>query len=56
MRFQPGEGPSRGLIRDYEPSDGPSFEALLATGLIGFIYSSAHPGTLGQKLQQKQLW
>ena len=32
------------------------FEALLATGLIGFIYSSAHPGTLAQKLQQKQLW
>ena len=22
-RFQPGEGPSRGLLRDYEPSDGP---------------------------------
>ena len=21
MRFQPGEGPSRGLLRDYEPSD-----------------------------------
>ena len=21
-RFQPGEGPSRGLLRDYEPSDG----------------------------------
>ena len=21
--FQPGEGPSRGLLRDYEPSDGP---------------------------------
>ena len=20
-RFQPGEGPSRGLLRDYEPSD-----------------------------------
>ena len=56
MRFQPGEGPSRHRLRDSEPSDGPSFEALLATGLIGFIYSSAHPGTLGQKLQQKQLW
>ena len=28
-RFQPGEGPSRGLLRDYEPSDGPSFQALL---------------------------
>ena len=22
-RFQPGEGPSRGLLRDYEPSDAP---------------------------------
>ena len=27
-RFQPGEGPSRGLLRDYEPLDGPSFQAL----------------------------
>ena len=24
-----GEGPSRGLLRDYEPSDGPSFQALI---------------------------
>ena len=23
-----GEGPSRGLLCDYEPSDGPSFQAL----------------------------
>ena len=28
-RFQLGEGPSRGLLRDYEPSDGPSFQALV---------------------------
>ena len=29
--FQPsGEGPSRGLLRDYKPSCGPSFEALVA--------------------------
>ena len=28
MGFQPGEGPSRGLLCDYEPSDGPSFQAL----------------------------
>ena len=27
--FQLGEGPSRGLLRDYEPSDGPSFQALV---------------------------
>ena len=30
-RFQPGEGPSRGLLGDYEPSDGPSFESLIVT-------------------------
>ena len=28
-RFQPGEGPSRGLLRDYESLCGPSFQALL---------------------------
>ena len=31
-RFQPGEGPSRGLLRDYEPSDAirmQLFEALV---------------------------
>ena len=26
-RFQPGEGPSRGLLRDYEALCGPSFQA-----------------------------
>ena len=31
-RFEPGEGPSRGLHCDYEPSCGPSFEALMAVG------------------------
>ena len=25
--FQLGEGPSRGLLRDYEPSDGPPFSS-----------------------------
>ena len=30
--FQLGEGPSRGLLCDYEPSDGPSFEALGSSG------------------------
>ena len=30
-RFQPGGGPSRGLLLDYEPSDGPSIQALLTT-------------------------
>ena len=38
-RFKPEEGPSRGLLRDYESSDGPSFQALvhteqLATGRV----------------------
>ena len=27
--LQPGEGPSRDILRDYEPSCGPSFEALM---------------------------
>ena len=30
-RFQPGEGPSRGLLRNYEPLCGPSFEALVGS-------------------------
>ena len=30
-----GEGPSRGLLRDYEPSDGPSFESLQHTHVFG---------------------
>ena len=28
-QFQPGEGPSRGLLRDYEPSDGPSSSSVV---------------------------
>ena len=28
-RFQPGGGPSRGLLRNYEPFCGPPFEALI---------------------------
>ena len=39
-RFQLGEGPSRGLLRDYEPSDGPSFQALLGDHGAG-----GHPRT-----------
>ena len=31
-RIQLGEGPSRGLLRDYEPSDGPSFQSLVSRG------------------------
>ena len=33
IRFQLGEGPSRGLLRDYERSDGPLFQALFRTWL-----------------------
>ena len=29
-----GEGLRRGLLRDYEPSDGPSFQALEFTHLV----------------------
>ena len=29
--FQPGEGPNMGLLHDYEPSDGPSFAALVSS-------------------------
>ena len=40
-RFQLGEGPSRGILRDYKPSDGPPFQALIdmyspAPGAITF--------------------
>ena len=31
MCFQLGEGPSRGLLRDYEPLCGPSFQALVCS-------------------------
>ena len=29
VAIQPGEGPSKGLLRDYEPLSGPWFQALL---------------------------
>ena len=32
-----GQRPSRGLLRDYEPSDGPSFQALIVTGEIPYF-------------------
>ena len=32
-----GAFPSRDLLRDYEPSSGPSFEALLDTGWTGTL-------------------
>ena len=37
-RFQQGEGPSRGLLRDCEPLYGPSFPAL-----IGRLHSTRLP-------------
>ena len=40
-RFQPGEGPSRGLLRDYEPSDGTRMEQLAAGGVIVVITGGA---------------
>ena len=30
LLFQPEGGPSKGLLHDYEPSAGPSFEALVS--------------------------
>ena len=32
MWKQLGEGPSRGILRDFEPSDRPSLQALVTTG------------------------
>ena len=42
-RFQLGEGPSRGLLRDYEPSDGPSFQALLLTACFEALQARRAP-------------
>ena len=42
-RFQPGEGPSRGFLCDYEPSDGPSFQALLISDYLHLV-------TFGERL------
>ena len=47
-RFQPGEGPSRGHLHDYDPSCGPSFQALLpvrhqAAGCLGWRYDAVLP-------------
>ena len=46
-RFQPGEGPSRGLLRDYKPSDGPSFQALLTTDLLVLVRDDGGVGADG---------
>ena len=51
-RFQPGEGPSRGLLRDYEPSDllrMELFEALVTAQL-----AAAVPALPGHHLQESQ--
>ena len=41
-RFQPGEGPSRGLLRDYEPSDGTFSSTIVDAAVIvsGMITAS----------------
>ena len=44
-RFQPGEGPSRGLLRDYEPKDHlrmELFEALLEVPIPGRPVAGVH--------------
>ena len=41
-RFQPGEGPSRGLLRDYEPSDAIRME--LFEALVCMLAMSAGKG------------
>ena len=47
--IQPGEGPIRGLLCDYEPSCGPSFEALHVTVRVQGNYSEcAGRGCRGQ--------
>ena len=47
-RFQPGEGPSRGLLRDYDPSDGPSFKAIV-TSQINDVGRAPWPGHLAAR-------
>ena len=42
-RFQLGEGRSRGLLRDYEPSDGPPFQALLLTACFEALQARRAP-------------
>ena len=52
-RFQPGEGPSRGLLRDYEPSDG-TFSS--TTGHWSpHSAAAAHPLVLRHFLQPGEL-
>ena len=46
-RFQLGEGPSRGLLRDYEPSDGPLFESLVESRRIDI--HNVHNGAGGSQ-------
>ena len=47
--FQPREGPSRGLLCDYEPLCGPSFEALM-TGEVTSQQSPRYTGTSDEVL------
>ena len=55
-RFQLGEGPSRGLPSDYEPSDGPSFQALLRTRPSVMRYLSDVSVWSSSRLQRETRW
>ena len=54
-RFQPGEGPSRGLLRDYKPSDHlrmQLFEALGSGDLQTIAMEAAGPGSSSTPVSQ----
>ena len=46
-RFQPGKGPSRGLLLDYEPSCGPSCPALVSRPRLPVQFTLVMVGGLG---------
>ena len=45
--FQLGEGPSRGLLRDYEPSDGTFWGTSHLATVVMFTWAPPHPATSG---------
>ena len=56
--FQPGDGPSRGLLRENEPSDGPSFQALvpaLSVSVCHERYSVTSPATTSSSYHNNYL-
>ena len=50
-RFQPGEGPSRGLLRDYEPSDG-TFSSTSPHSVLLAISIRTYGGNNGIRTEQ----